>query len=94
MEADYMSEVIAENVVSLSEETKGPSKEDVFNYLIAIGANSCSRGYDESQKEMRKLFLNMPLKDIAPTWVHLNDQVKIAVINAHADEFNQWIQSS
>jgi hypothetical protein len=67
------------------------TKDEILNYLIAIGVNACNRSYDAAQKEMRKGFLTMPLKEIAPTWDHLEDQVKIAVITEHVEEFKAWV---
>jgi hypothetical protein len=67
------------------------SKEEVLSMLVAMGVNSCNRSYDNSHKELKSSFLKMPLSDIAKSWDHLEDGVKISVVNSHAEEFRAWI---
>ena len=86
-----MSNVVENSHLEVVQEEEPMSKEEVMNYLIAIGVNNCHRGYDNNLKELRDSFLNMSLKDIAPTWDHLDDSIKVSVVNAHADEFKAWI---
>ena len=73
------------------EEEEVLSKEEVLNFLVAIGVNTCNRSYDHTHKQMKDSFLEMPLKEIAPTWDLLEDAVKISVINAHSEEFKRWV---
>ena len=81
-----------ENVpLEIVEEVEVMSKEEVLNFLIAIGVNTCNRSYDTDHKELKSSFLEMSLKDIAPTWDNLDDAVRIAVLNAHLDEFKAWV---
>ena len=42
------------------------NKEEVLNYLVAIGVNTCNRSYDTVHKQMKESFLAMPLNEIAP----------------------------
>ena len=72
-------------------EEEGMNKEDVLNYLVAIGVNTCNRSYDNTHKEMKDSFLAMPLKEIAPSWDYLDDAVKISIVNTHSDAFKSWI---
>jgi len=82
-----------ENVpLEIVEEVEVMSKEEVLNFLIAIGVNTCNRSYDTDHKELKSSFLEMSLKDIAPTWDNLDDAVRIAVLNAHLDEFKAWVE--
>ena len=67
------------------------SKEQVINMLVAIGVNSCNRSYDNTHKELRQSFIEMPLSEIADVWDHLEDAVKVSVINQHSDEFKAWV---
>jgi hypothetical protein len=67
------------------------SKEEVLNFLVAIGVNTCNRSYENHHKEMKNKFLEMDLKEIAPCWDHLDDSVKICVITQHSDEFKSWV---
>lgn len=85
---------VAENpTLEVVPEEEVMSKEDVINFLIATGVNNCNRSYENVHKEMRSSFISMPLKEIAPTWDHLDDAVRVAVINAHIDEFKAWINN-
>jgi len=77
--------------LEIVEEVEVMSKEEVLNFLIAIGVNTCNRSYDTDHKELKSSFLEMSLKDIAPTWDNLDDAVRIAVLNAHLDEFKAWV---
>jgi hypothetical protein len=77
--------------LEIVEEEEIMNKEDVLNYLIAIGVNTCNRSYDTAHKQMKESFLAMPLKEIAPSWDYLDDAVKISIINNHIDEFKSWV---
>ena len=80
--------------LEIVEEVEVMSKEEVLNFLIAIGVNTCNRSYDTDHKELKSSFLEMSLKDIAPTWDNLDDAVRIAVLNAHLDEFKAWVNGA
>jgi hypothetical protein len=73
------------------EEEPSLTKDEVINVLIAIGVNTCNRSYDTEHKGLKNSFLEMPLSDIAKSWDHLEDAVKISIINSHAEEFKAWI---
>ncbi len=88
-----MSTGLDNSHLEVVEENQPASKEDVLNFLIASGVNACSRAYGQEHKDMRDAFISMDLKSIAPTWNHLDDNVKIAVINAHYEDFSAWINS-
>ena len=88
-----MSNAIENPCLEVVPEEEVMSKEDVLNFLIATGVNNCNRSYENVHKEMRMSFINMDLKEIAPTWDHLDDAVKVAVINSHIDEFRAWINN-
>jgi hypothetical protein len=77
--------------LEIVEEEVVPTKEEVLNFLVAVGVNTCNRSYDATHKQMRDSFLEMPLRDIAPTWDALEDNVKVSVINAHQEEFKSWV---
>jgi len=70
------------------------SEEEVVNYLTAVGVNASHRQYDETAKKMYQAYIELPLSTLVNAWEHLNDQVKIAIINMHLDEFKRWIKES
>lgn len=67
------------------------ARQDVTNMLIAIGVNTCFRSYDSTHKKLSESFLSMSIKEIAPTWEHLDNNVKLEVINRNIDSFRSWI---
>jgi len=88
-----MSNIVEKPSLEVVKEEESMTKEEVLNCLIAIGVNSCNRSYEASHKDLKESFLNMALKDIALTWNHLDDTIKIQVITAHSNEFREWIES-
>jgi hypothetical protein len=70
------------------------SEEEVLNYLTAVGVNASHRQYDEVAKKMYQAYLELPLPTLADAWEHLNDQVKIAILNAHLEDFKKWVKGS
>ncbi len=73
------------------EEEPSLTKDEVINILIAIGVNTCNRSYDTVHKDLKNSFLEMSLKEISKSWDHLEDAVKISIINNHAEEFKAWV---
>ena len=70
------------------------SEEEVVNYLTAVGVNASHRQYDETAKKMYQAYLELPLSTLVNAWEHLNDQVKIAILNTHLEDFKRWIKES
>lgn len=70
------------------------SEEEVLNYLTAVGVNASHRQYDETAKKMYQAYLELPLPTLADAWEHLNDQVKIAILNTHLEDFKKWVKGS
>ena len=70
------------------------SEEEVINYLTAVGVNASHRQYDETAKKMYQAYLELPLSTLVNAWEYLNDQVKIAILNAHLEDFKKWIKGS
>ena len=70
------------------------SEEEVVNYLTAVGVNSAHRQYDDTAKKMYQAYLELPLSTLVNAWDHLNEQVKIAILNTHLEEFKRWIKGS
>ena len=70
------------------------SEEEVLNYLTAVGVNSTHRQYDDTAKTMYQAYLALPLSTLVNAWEHLNDQVKIAILNTHLEDFKRWIKES
>jgi hypothetical protein len=79
---------------SLEEAEEVMGEEEVLNYLTAVGVNSCHRQYDEKAKSMYQAYLGLPLSTLVNAWTHLNDQVKITILNMHLDDFKRWIEES
>ena len=86
-----MSSNVESPHLEVVEEEPSLTKDEVLSVLIAIGVNSCNRSYDNAHKDLKSSFLEMPLIDIAKSWDHLEDAVKISVINSHAEEFKAWV---
>jgi len=70
------------------------SEEEVVNYLTAVGVNASHRQYDETAKKMYQAYLELPLSTLVNAWEHLNDQVKIAILNSHLEDFKRWIKGA
>jgi hypothetical protein len=70
------------------------SEEEVVNYLTAVGVNSAHRQYDDQAKKMYQAYIDLPLSTLVNAWEHLNDQVKIAIVTTHLEEFKRWIRES
>lgn len=66
-------------------------EEELINIMIAFGVNSLIRRYDPESKDMYHSYLNLPLHFIAGSWDHLDDNVKIAIINSNIDSFKEWV---
>ena len=82
---EVVQEIVQEDVMS---------EEEVVNYLTAVGVNSSQRQYDEIAKKMYQAYLELPLSTLVNAWEHLNDQVKIAILNTHLEDFKRWIKES
>lgn len=83
----------AENDQTPNEEEVSYSKKEVFDYLLAVGVNSCYRSYDSDSKEFYKQFVNLPLKDILPAWERYDNTVKTNIIDNNIDDLRLWIDS-
>tara|TARA_B100001029_G_C14640248_1_gene223890 strand:- start:35 stop:304 length:270 start_codon:yes stop_codon:yes gene_type:complete len=70
------------------------TKEEVLNYLTAIGVNSCRRSYDGTTKAMYEAYLDLPLSVLVDSWDHLDQNVKISILDNHAEAFKRWIKES
>ena len=86
-----MSSNVESPHLEVVEEEPSLTKAEVLNMLIAIGVNTCNRSYDNAHKDLKASFLEMPLKDIAKSWDHLEDAVKISIVSSHAEDFKAWI---
>ena len=70
------------------------SIEEVTVKLIAIGVNNCQGSYDQVTKELASSFFNLPLKNTAATWDHLNERSRLQLIDSHYALFKEWIDES
>lgn len=68
------------------------TEDDIVSYLVAVGANSCRRNYDHQAKSVYDEYLKLPLTVIVDSWDHLDQNVKLAVIDAKSDEFKSWVR--
>lgn len=73
-------------------EEQSISEQDVINYLVAVGVNNSRRSYDGESKTMYESYIGLPLSSIIKTWDLLDQNVKLAVVEAHIDEFKAWIE--
>jgi hypothetical protein len=89
-------QIEAQNLEIVPEEVQEDvmSEEEVVNYLTAVGVNASHRQYDETAKKMYQAYLELPLSTLVNAWEHLNDQVKVAIINAHLEDFKRWIKGA
>ena len=70
------------------------TEEEVLNYLTAAGVNATHRKYDDEAKTMYQAYLDLPLSTLSDAWVHLDNNVKIAILDSHLDDFRKWIKES
>jgi hypothetical protein len=61
------------------------SKEEVYDLLISIGLNSVNSSYSyrNEYKELVESFLSLPLSDVRGKWKHLDQNVKVKIIDKH-----------
>ena len=72
-------------------DTPPMKEEDLINIMVAFGVNSLIRRYDSESQDMYHSYLNLPLHFISGSWDHLDDHVKIAVVNSNIDSFSEWV---
>ena len=81
-------------IVQEEPQEKVLSEEEVLNYLTAAGVNAVHRKYDDEAKKMYQAYLDLPLATLSDAWTHLENNVKIAILDAHMDDFRAWIKES
>lgn len=84
---------MSEEVVSNEVELVPVTREYVLNYLVGMGVNSVIGSYNEDQMKMAEEFVSLSLTDISPVWLHLNDKVKIRILDVHQAELSEWMES-
>jgi hypothetical protein len=75
-------------------EEESISEQEIVNYLTAIGVNNSRRNYDGEGKAMYEAYINLPLSSIINTWDRLDPNVKLSVLETHADEFKRWVKEN
>ena len=75
-------------------EEENITEESVLNYLVAIGVNACRRCYDSEQKAMYESYINLPLSVIVDCWDHLDQNVKLNVVESNLESFKKWAKES
>ena len=70
------------------------TEEEVLDYLTAAGVNATHRKYDDEAKRMYQAYLELPLSTLVSAWTHLDNNVKIAILDTHLDEFKKWVKES
>jgi len=70
------------------------SEIEVLNYLTAAGVNAVHRKYDDEAKRMYQAYLELPLATLADSWLYLDNNVKIAILDTHMEEFKNWIKGA
>ena len=71
-----------------------PSLEEIKGFLLAVGLTSATRSYDSRIKQYKDMFVKLPLKEVAPVWDNVDDQIRIDIVKAHNAEFKEWINSA
>ena len=82
-----------ENETMSDEKPNTPSTEEVFNYLLAVGANSCHRSYDAESKGFYQQFVSLPLTDVLSAWERYDNTVKTNIIDNNIDDLRVWVAS-
>ena len=61
------------------------SKEEVYDLLISIGLNNVNSSYSyrSQYKELVDSFLSLPLSEVRGKWKHLDEKVKVKIIDKH-----------
>tara|TARA_Y100001970_G_C14001238_1_gene733505 strand:+ start:464 stop:736 length:273 start_codon:yes stop_codon:yes gene_type:complete len=80
--------------LELVEEEEVVSKDSILTYLTAIGVNTCRRSYDGDSKAMYEAYLKLPLVNFVDSWEHLDPNVKISILDIHAESFKRWVKES
>lgn len=75
-------------------EEEAISEKEVVNYLVAIGVNSSRRSYDGDGKTMYEAYVNLPLSSIVDSWDHLDQNVKLAILDIRSEQFKAWAKES
>ena len=84
---------MSEENVSNGNEDAPVTREYVLNYLIGMGVNSVIGSYNAEQAKFAEDFISLPLVDISPVWLHLNDKAKVKVLDVHHEELIEWLNS-
>lgn len=66
-------------------------ESELINIMVAFGVNGLYRRYDQDAKDLYNSYLKLPLHAIVGSWDHLDDHVKISVIQNNYDSLKAWI---
>ena len=84
---------MSEEVVCNDEGSAPVTREYVLNYLVGMGVNAVIGSYNEDHRKLAEEFVSLSLLDISPVGQHLNDKVKIRVLDVHQAELSEWLES-
>jgi hypothetical protein len=69
------------------------NQKSIYNKLITVAVNGISSEKYRDQ-EILKSFCNLPIAELSEFWDGFTDATKLAIINAHQQEFVDWAKST
>lgn len=83
------------NVVEIVSSIRETGTEDSCLYkLAAIGVNSVYSSYRNDKQELLDLYGQLPKKVVAEMWDNLDQRLKVAYVDANAEDFKEWIRNA
>lgn len=83
------------NVVEIVSSIREAGAEDSALYkLAAIGVNAVYSSYRADKEELMDLYGQLPKLVIVEMWEDLDSNLKVAYVDANAEDFKNWIKNA
>lgn len=83
------------NVVEIVSSIREDGAEDSVLYkLAAIGINAVHSSYRNDKQELMYIYGQLPKPVIAEMWEDLDSSLKVAYVDANAEDFKDWIRNA
>ena len=69
------------------------NQKSIYNKQITVSVNGISSEKYRDQ-EILKSFCNLPISELSEFWDGFTEATKLAIINAHQQEFVDWAKST
>lgn len=69
------------------------SEDEVFAMIIAAGVNASVASYNDKMVKIADAFCRQPINHVINVWDHLDDRVKVKIINYNIKDIKEWILS-